>query len=101
MSSADWMPRNLERRVEILFPIEQENLKEKAIHVLEVQMADTQKAHVLSPYDTYEKVDKRGKRQLCAQDIFCEEAMETAREIVRAASTTQTRVFIPEIRKDD
>ena len=66
MSSADWMPRNLERRVEILFPVEQEDLKEKAIHILRVQLADTLKAHVMQADGSYEKIDKRGKKlHLC------------------------------------
>ena len=37
MGSADWMPRNLDRRVEIMFPILDEKLKEKAMHILNVQ----------------------------------------------------------------
>ncbi len=49
------MPRNLERRVEILFPVEQEDLKEKAIHILRVQLADTLKAHVMQADGSYEK----------------------------------------------
>lgn len=101
MASADWMPRNLERRVEILFPIEQEDLKEKAIQVLRVQLADTLKAHVLSADNVYEKVDRRGKRQLCAQDAFCGEAVKQAKEMSSAFSTQQMRIFIPETGKDD
>ncbi len=96
LASADWMPRNLERRVEILFPIEQEDLKEEAIHVLQVQLADTIKAHLLSPFDTYEKVDKRGKRLLCAQETFCVETVRRIKELARATSMMQTRVFTPE-----
>ncbi len=99
MASADWMPRNLERRVEILFPVEQEDLKEKAIHVLKVQLADTMKAQVLSPFDTYEKVDRRGKQMISAQETFCNEAMELSRQIALSQSTAQTRVFIPETHK--
>ena len=45
-SSADWMPRNLERRVEIMFPVEDPRLKEKVMHILEVQLRDTVKAHL-------------------------------------------------------
>ena len=40
MGSADWMPRNLDRRVEILFPVEDEILKEKVIHILELELED-------------------------------------------------------------
>ncbi|MBR5766778.1 MAG: RNA degradosome polyphosphate kinase, partial [Lachnospiraceae bacterium] len=39
--SADWMPRNLERRVEILFPIEEPDLKDKVYHILDVMLRDT------------------------------------------------------------
>ena len=38
MGSADWMPRNLDRRVEIVFPVIEEELKEKALHILHVEL---------------------------------------------------------------
>ena len=47
MGSADWMPRNLDKRVEILFPVEDETLKEEIIHILDVQFADNVKARVM------------------------------------------------------
>lgn len=96
MSSADWMPRNLERRVEILFPVEQEDLKEKAIHILRVQLADTLKAHVMQADGSYEKIDKRGKKLICAQDTFCEEAIHEAEEAKAKDDPAKDRVFIPE-----
>ena len=37
MGSADWMPRNLDRRVEITFPVEDPELKKQVIHILEVE----------------------------------------------------------------
>ena len=95
MASADWMPRNLERRVEILFPILQEDLKQKAIHILQVQLDDTLKAHLLQPDDSYAKVDKRGKKLCCAQDTFCEEAVLEAQEEKKDDVMTG-RVFKPE-----
>ena len=61
MGSADWMPRNLDRRVEIVFPVEAPDLKEKAKHILDVQLRDTLKAHCLLEDGTYRKVDRRGK----------------------------------------
>ena len=35
MGSADWMPRNLDRRVEIVFPVEDEKIKKELEHVLD------------------------------------------------------------------
>jgi polyphosphate kinase len=40
MSSADWMIRNLDRRVEILFPVEEEALKKEIIQQLDIQRSD-------------------------------------------------------------
>ncbi len=77
--SADWMPRNLERRVEILFPVEQEDLKEKLKRILEVELADSRKAHVLKNDGTYSKAKKSGNG-INSQLQFCEDAVKLARE---------------------
>ena len=92
MGSADWMPRNLDKRVEILFPVEDENLKKEARHILDIQLADNVKAQVLKPDDTYAKIDKRGKVLICAQEYFCREAMERASH---PTDVHHDRVFIP------
>lgn len=92
MGSADWMPRNLDKRVEILFPIECENLKKEAMHILKILLADNTKAHILQPDGTYTKVDKRGKVLICAQEYFCQEAIQRAAQPEEEASH---RVFIP------
>lgn len=76
MASADWMPRNLDRRVEILFPVEDERLKEEVIHVLEVELADNRKAHIMQPDGSYVKPDRRGKEMVNSQDYFCEQAKQ-------------------------
>ncbi len=93
--SADWMPRNLERRVEILFPVDRQELKEELLHILQVQLADTAKAAVLQPDGSYEKVDRRGKKLVLAQDIFCKEAMEKAKKMHEEQAAI-SRTFIPE-----
>lgn len=80
MGSADWMPRNLDRRVEIVFPVEAPDLKEKAKHILDVQLRDTLKAHCLLEDGTYRKVDRRGKEAVEAQKTFCREAIAAANE---------------------
>lgn len=79
MGSADWMPRNLDRRVEITFPVENLDLKQQVIHILTTELEDNVKAHVLQPDGTYEKVDKRGKTLVNSQQQFCEEAVQAAR----------------------
>lgn len=97
-SSADWMPRNLERRVEILFPVEQPKLKEELLHILDNLLRDTVKAQILQPDGQYEKIDKRGKEIFCAQDAFCKEATEKAKEVLEEAyvGSIGSRTFIPE-----
>jgi polyphosphate kinase len=81
MASADWMPRNLDRRVEILFPLEDPLCREQACHILDVQMADTLKAHVLQSDNTYEKVDRRGKVSIGAQATLMEEALAASADL--------------------
>ncbi len=92
MGSADWMPRNLDKRVEIVFPVEDEKIKKEVMHILEIQMEDNVKAHILQPDGSYEKVDKRGKTLICSQDYFCEEATRKAQVVLEPADT---RVFRP------
>lgn len=92
MGSADWMPRNLDKRVEIVFPVEDEKLKEEVKHILEIQLEDNVKAHILQPDGTYEKVDRRGKMRLSSQEFFCEEATRRAK---RPQSEIDKRIFIP------
>ena len=97
--SADWMPRNLERRVEILFPIVEPDLKEKVIHILDNELKDTVKAHVMQPDGTYIKVDKRGKEIFNSQEAFCEEAKEEALSVEKRTDSndvTVQRRFTPE-----
>ena len=94
-SSADWMPRNLERRVEILFPVERTELKEKLLHILRCQLKDNVKASVLQEDGTYEKADKRGKHMYQSQEAFCKEAIAEAKEAFQE-DTASTRTFIPE-----
>ena len=74
MGSADWMPRNLDRRVENIFPVIEEELKKKAYHILEVELMDNVKAHILGADGEYDKIDKRGKVLINSQEQFCKEA---------------------------
>ena len=98
--SADWMPRNLERRVEILFPIEEEELKQKVLHILEMEIADTKKAHYMQADGSYVKPDKRGRKLMSSQEEFCKEAKQEAKKgslnrMKFGYGTGSSRRFIP------
>lgn len=79
--SADWMPRNLERRVEILFPIEDELLKKKVYHILDRELKDNIKAHILTPDGTYVKDQVKRKKRINSQQVFVEEANSESEEV--------------------
>ena len=101
MASADWMPRNLDKRVEIMFPVEDPEIRSQVLHILEVQLADNVKAHVLQPDGSYEKVDLRGKQKICSQDQFCEEAAAAVRRKLEEQEPRDRRVFIPAESQED
>ena len=86
------MPRNLDRRVEILFPVDDEKIQKRVYHILEVELADNVKAHLLNPNGKYEKPDKRGKTLVNSQEQFCKEA-KLKKE--KDKDAYQDRVFRP------
>lgn len=92
LSSADWMTRNLDRRVEILFPVENERLMAEIKHILEVQLRDNVKAHRMQEDGSYVKETARGEKAVTSQDIFCREAKKA---FSKSAGNYQQRVFIP------
>ena len=68
LSSADWMPRNLIRRVELLFPVEDPDCKARVMEVLDVELEDTVRSHFLDSDGSYHKLDLRGKKKLDSQE---------------------------------
>lgn len=92
LSSADWMPRNLDRRVETAFPIEDEQLKERIKKMLTLTLSDTVKARVQQPDGSYERIDKRGKEIIHSQMIFHEMA---EKKFKKAKEKTEIEMFRP------
>lgn len=93
MGSADWMPRNLDKRVEILFPVEDDALKAEVIHILNIQLADNEKARILQKNGTYRRAAKGGHAKLNSQKYFCEEAKRAQKE--RKKQNKNTHTFEP------
>jgi polyphosphate kinase len=77
VGSADWMDRNLSRRVEVVFPIEQPELKQRVVDVLKTTLADTAKARELLPDGTYRRVTPpEGQPAVRSQVRFLDQANE-------------------------
>ncbi len=94
-SSADWMPRNLERRVEIMFPVENPKLREKLWHILDAELKDNVKAHIMNAKGEYVKASRRGEA-VNSQKLFGKEASASA----KSKDISESRVFEPEYRDD-
>jgi polyphosphate kinase len=78
LSSADWMPRNLDRRVELMFPVESADAWQQVKDVLEIQLKDTDRAWLLASDGAYARVDRRGKKSVDSQAALCRMAEERA-----------------------
>ena len=74
LSSADWMPRNLNRRVELLFPLEAEHIKTRVMDMIDILLKDVVKAKIKDADKDYNRIDRRGKEVINSQDYFEEQA---------------------------
>ncbi|WP_240911324.1 polyphosphate kinase 1 [Paludisphaera soli] len=92
LSSADWMPRNFRRRVELMFPIEAPALRSRVVdEILAITLADNLKARELRADGTYARVKpKPGAPVVRSQDEFQKLATE------HASSITMTPVILPD-----
>ena len=73
LSSADMMTRNLNRRVELLFPIQQDDLRERLYKIFDDMWADNIKGRVLRD-DTFVRQDRRGQQPFNSQAQFIDQA---------------------------
>jgi polyphosphate kinase len=88
VGSADWMPRNFFRRIEVVFPIEDGNLRDRVQReLLDIVLADNVKARVLQPDGSYVAAKpRRGEAALRSQMEFiriAEEGLAPKRKIPR------------------
>ena len=88
LSSADWMPRNLNRRVELLFPVRDETNKQRVKEVLEIAMKDNTKSKYKKLNCLYEKIEQKEQR-INMQEYFMKQASKVIKE------EKQKNVFVP------
>jgi len=92
ISSADWMPRNLDRRVELLTPIEDNACRRRLINILESYFRDNVKARRLHSNGGYSPVKLRGKRKPYRSQ---QELYDQVCATVKAAAQSKRTIFEP------
>ncbi len=80
ISSADFMNRNLSKRVELLIPVEDKEAKKRLIHILETHFADTARGRVLRADGTWQQQPSPAKKALRSQETFAKEAAKRSRQ---------------------
>jgi polyphosphate kinase len=69
-ASADWMERNFFRRIEVCFPIERKQHRDRIIGDLETYVADTEQAWILKPDGSYERANALDAPPVSAQQVL-------------------------------
>ena len=93
LASADWMPRNLDRRIELMVPVEDRASADKLTGILKTCLADTRQAWRLLPGGGYERIRPDSRHAAVrAQAVFQREAEARA----AAAVQQQVPVFEPQ-----
>ena len=90
LASADWMPRNFDRRVEIAFPIIEPALQNRLKEVLEIQLADNVKAWWMQPGGRYARTEGNGCAPLRSQERLYELVNGWPREPAAGVSDSAT-----------
>ncbi len=89
LSSADWMPRNLDRRIETMFPVQNSALRKEVLEILDTYFRDDVRSWELLPDGSFERVPapSHPERAFRAQGHFCRIAKERDERAKRALPT--------------
>lgn len=92
ISSADWMPRNLERRLELMTPICDEGLKQKLYEILQLQLNDNVLSWILDENGDYKKLSKGNAKAINNHEIleeYINRIYKTLKKDTNEAKATQ------------
>lgn len=98
LGSADWMRRNLDRRVELIFPVEDPDIKKRVIGMLDLFLNDTTNARLQGADGIYDFVDKRGRGNINCQLTFAQEARE---KIQQLEENSKQELYVPRMNPED
>ncbi len=97
ISSADWMTRNLEKRIELMIPIETPALKRRLLRILESYFQDNTQASRLLPDGSSQRLTRtKGQKAFRAQDHFYQQAKKAA----KAREHERSMTFEPHVPSD-
>jgi len=92
ISSADWMPRNLDRRIELLVPVEDKACSRTLINLLHMYLSDTIKGKALQPDGSYKSITAPKEREpVRAQEELYNQALQAQKQ----AQQLQRTQFVP------
>ena len=97
MSSADWMNRNLDRRVEVMFPVTDDTSRTRVYNdILGVALRDNVKAHRMNADGSYERVKPEpGAEKVRSQEMFLRMAKEQSEGVGQRLLTSPTLSAVP------
>ena len=84
LSSADWMPRNLDRRLELLFPVEGAAHRQELMDVLDFYFRDNVKAWALQADGSWQRIEAGKSKKIRAQETLCERAQAIEQNFLKA-----------------
>ena len=99
ISSADWMPRNLMRRIELLTAIKDETSQERILQILKLQCSDNELAHELQEDGSYQKISSEENGAKINNHKFLEEfvnkiSKSTKKESASSVQQLAARLFV-------
>jgi polyphosphate kinase len=95
LASADWMPRNLDRRIELMFPVEAEPCRGRVLQALDAMFKDNVKARILGPDGVWTRRPGKGEAPFRAQVELYRERLETAKRSSRPSGVVFEPIASP------
>ncbi len=94
IASADWMTRNLEKRVELMIPVEEPTLKRRLVRILDAYFQDNTQASKLMPDGSSQRIDRaKGQKAFRVQEYF----YQSARKAAKAREHERAMTFEPHV----